>query len=227
MTLTSSLGTDYLNLPAAAAGRHAQTHVISVVDPARHAELVAGAWPWGGAAGSIKGAGRRSKRARGGGVRTNRARGGGVRTAEPGPAGTAMPVAVPAATATPPAPPGGAHLHPPGGHHGQARHGPGHRDLPARPPVGQLLVARPGELRGPAVDGRVHRLPVAWSPPRRRCQSPRPGHRGRLGGHPGHRPDRCGQPVVDRRRAAARAEPAGQRAGDEQRGGHDRGCPGC
>jgi len=77
VTLASSLGTDYLDLPVAIAGRHAQTHVISVPDPARHAQLVAGTWPWGGAAGS--------------------------EPAEPGAAqsGAAMPVAVPAAMATP------------------------------------------------------------------------------------------------------------------------------
>ena len=51
VTIASSLGTDYLNLPAATAGRNAQTHVISVVDPASHAELVAGTWPKPGPAG--------------------------------------------------------------------------------------------------------------------------------------------------------------------------------
>ena len=45
LTIDSSLGTDYLNIPAAVAGQHAQTHVISLPDPARHAVLVAGTWP--------------------------------------------------------------------------------------------------------------------------------------------------------------------------------------
>jgi hypothetical protein len=48
VTLASSLGTDYLDIPAAIGGQHAQTHVITAVDPARHAELVAGAWPGSG-----------------------------------------------------------------------------------------------------------------------------------------------------------------------------------
>jgi hypothetical protein len=55
VAIASSLGTDYLNLPAATAGRNAQTHVISVVDPARHAELVAGTWPKTGTAGPAGG----------------------------------------------------------------------------------------------------------------------------------------------------------------------------
>jgi hypothetical protein len=45
LTIDSSLGTDYLNVPAAIAGRHAQTHVVSLQDPGRHATLLAGAWP--------------------------------------------------------------------------------------------------------------------------------------------------------------------------------------
>ena len=45
LTIEGSLGTDYLNIPAAVAGQHAQTHVISLPDPARRAALVAGTWP--------------------------------------------------------------------------------------------------------------------------------------------------------------------------------------
>ena len=45
LTIDGSLGTDYLNLPAAVAGRHAQIHIISVPDPGRRAVLVAGTWP--------------------------------------------------------------------------------------------------------------------------------------------------------------------------------------
>lgn len=51
LTIDSSLSTDYLNVPAAIAGKHAQIHVVSLPDPGRHATLVAGAWPaatWGG-----------------------------------------------------------------------------------------------------------------------------------------------------------------------------------
>ena len=44
-TLDSSLATDYVNVPAAVAGAHAQTHIISVPDPGRRAILVAGTWP--------------------------------------------------------------------------------------------------------------------------------------------------------------------------------------
>jgi len=45
LTVDESVGTDYLNVPAAVGGRHAQTHVISLPDPGRHATIVAGAWP--------------------------------------------------------------------------------------------------------------------------------------------------------------------------------------
>ena len=44
-TIDSSLATDYVNVPAAVAGAHAQTHIISVPDPGRRAILVAGTWP--------------------------------------------------------------------------------------------------------------------------------------------------------------------------------------
>jgi hypothetical protein len=44
-TIAGSLATDYLNVPAALAGAHAQTHLISVPDPGRRAVLVAGTWP--------------------------------------------------------------------------------------------------------------------------------------------------------------------------------------
>ena len=49
--IDGSLGTDYLDIPAAVAGQHAQTHVISLADPARRAILVAGTWPPPAAAG--------------------------------------------------------------------------------------------------------------------------------------------------------------------------------
>ena len=45
LNIAGSLGTDYLNIPAAVAGQHAQTHIISLPDPARRAALVAGTWP--------------------------------------------------------------------------------------------------------------------------------------------------------------------------------------
>jgi hypothetical protein len=45
LTIDGSLSTDYLNVPAAIAGKHAQIHVVSLPDPGRHATLVAGAWP--------------------------------------------------------------------------------------------------------------------------------------------------------------------------------------
>ena len=47
LTITSSLSTDFLDLPAQLAGKNAQTHLISLPDVARHAVLVAGAWPHG------------------------------------------------------------------------------------------------------------------------------------------------------------------------------------
>jgi hypothetical protein len=52
LAFASSLGTDYLDLPAAVAGKGAQTHLISLADPARHAVLVAGTWPIGGGTGA-------------------------------------------------------------------------------------------------------------------------------------------------------------------------------
>jgi hypothetical protein len=52
LTIDSSLSTDYLNVPAAIAGKHAQIHVISLPDPGRHATLVAGAWPAAAAGGT-------------------------------------------------------------------------------------------------------------------------------------------------------------------------------
>jgi len=52
LTVAGSLSTDFLDIPAQVAGSHAQIHVISLPGPARYATLVAGAWPWGGAAGS-------------------------------------------------------------------------------------------------------------------------------------------------------------------------------
>ena len=45
LNIAGSLGTDYLDIPAAVAGQHAQTHIISLPDPARRAALVAGTWP--------------------------------------------------------------------------------------------------------------------------------------------------------------------------------------
>jgi len=45
LTINSSLSTDYLNVPAAVAGKHAQIHVVSLPDPGRYATVVAGAWP--------------------------------------------------------------------------------------------------------------------------------------------------------------------------------------
>lgn len=45
LRIDGSLGTDYLNIPAAVAGQHAQTHIMSLPDPSRHAVLVAGTWP--------------------------------------------------------------------------------------------------------------------------------------------------------------------------------------
>jgi hypothetical protein len=45
LNIAGSLGTDYLNIPAAVAGQHAQTHIISLPDPGRRAALVAGTWP--------------------------------------------------------------------------------------------------------------------------------------------------------------------------------------
>ena len=45
LSIDGSLGTDYLNIPAAAGGQHAQTHIISLPDPSRRAVLVAGTWP--------------------------------------------------------------------------------------------------------------------------------------------------------------------------------------
>jgi len=55
LSIAGSLGTDYLNIPAAVAGQHAQTHVVSLPDPSRRATLVAGTWPpraTGGGAGT-------------------------------------------------------------------------------------------------------------------------------------------------------------------------------
>jgi hypothetical protein len=52
LTIDSSLGTDYLNIPASIAGAHAQTHVISLPDPARRAALLAGTWPAGAGGGT-------------------------------------------------------------------------------------------------------------------------------------------------------------------------------
>ena len=53
LNIDGSLGTDYLDIPAAVAGQHAQTHVISITLPApsRRALLVAGTWPPRAAAG--------------------------------------------------------------------------------------------------------------------------------------------------------------------------------
>lgn len=51
LAVTGSLGTDFLNIPAAAGGAHTQTHLISLAGPARHAVLVAGTWPRGASAG--------------------------------------------------------------------------------------------------------------------------------------------------------------------------------
>ena len=53
LTVAGSLSTDFLDIPAQVAGSHAQIHVISLPGPARYATLVAGAWPWGGAAASF------------------------------------------------------------------------------------------------------------------------------------------------------------------------------
>jgi hypothetical protein len=51
LTVTGSLSTDFLNIPAQVAGSSAQIHVISLPGPARHAALVAGTWPQGSGVG--------------------------------------------------------------------------------------------------------------------------------------------------------------------------------
>ena len=43
--IDGSLGTDFLTIPAAVAGQHAQTHIVSLPSPSRRATLVAGTWP--------------------------------------------------------------------------------------------------------------------------------------------------------------------------------------
>ena len=53
LTIDSSLSTDYLNVPAALAGKHAQTHIVSLPEPGRHATLMAGTWPAPAASGGI------------------------------------------------------------------------------------------------------------------------------------------------------------------------------
>jgi FtsX-like permease family len=50
VAVASSLSTDFLDLPAPLAGSHAQVHVVSLPDPARHAVLAAGTWPGSGSA---------------------------------------------------------------------------------------------------------------------------------------------------------------------------------
>jgi FtsX-like permease family len=52
LTVSSSLSTDFLNIPAQVAGTKAQIHVISLPSPTRHATLVAGIWPPSTSAGS-------------------------------------------------------------------------------------------------------------------------------------------------------------------------------
>jgi hypothetical protein len=52
LTIFGSVGTDYLNVPAALGGRSAETHVISLEDLQAHAALVSGAWPAATSAGA-------------------------------------------------------------------------------------------------------------------------------------------------------------------------------
>jgi FtsX-like permease family len=53
LTVTSSLSTDFLDIPPLLAGKDAQTHLISLPGLTHHAVLVAGAWPQGSGSGPV------------------------------------------------------------------------------------------------------------------------------------------------------------------------------